>query len=249
MLQNLKMISRQNKTLSLTVALSLDLIWLHINKLPQRLCRAVATAADRERLRNWRTSWVEALAEARGIEADKLRFGLGLESMAVCDIDEDVVTLGAEAAWNLLQRAGLKPEELGRIYLGTESSVDAAKPSAAYIHGLIEQRWATEHGPRSLAHCDALDMTFACIGGVDALQNSLDWVRAGQGRKALVIASDVAKYAPGSPGEYTQGAGAVAMLVTESPRILVLDTAFAVAVESVSDSTSKRSSATHSPST
>lgn len=28
--------------------------------------RAVATAADRERLRNWRTNWVEALAEARG---------------------------------------------------------------------------------------------------------------------------------------------------------------------------------------
>lgn len=178
---------------------------------------------------------IGALAEARGIETDKLRFGLGLESMAVCDIDEDVVTLGAEAAWNLLQRAGIKPEELGRIYLGTESSVDAAKPSATYIHGLLEQRWAAEHGPRALAHCDALDMTFACVGGVDALQNSLDWVRAGKGRKALVVASDVAKYAPGSPGEYTQGAGAVAMLVTESPRILAIDTDFAVAVESVSD--------------
>jgi hydroxymethylglutaryl-CoA synthase len=70
---------------------------------------------------------------------------------------------------------------------------------------------------------------------VDALLNSADWVRAGRGRKALVIAADVAKYAPHSPGEYTQGAGAVALLVTEDPRILVLDDAVGVSVESVSD--------------
>jgi hydroxymethylglutaryl-CoA synthase len=70
---------------------------------------------------------------------------------------------------------------------------------------------------------------------VDALLNSADWVRAGRGRKALVIAADVAKYAPHSPGEYTQGAGAVALLVTEDPRILVLDDAVGVSVESAAD--------------
>jgi len=50
-----------------------------------------------------------------------------------------------------------------------------------------------------------------------------------------VIAADVAKYAPHSPGEYTQGGGAVAMLVTEDPRILVLDDAVGVSVESAAD--------------
>jgi len=175
------------------------------------------------------------LAEARGIETDKLRFGLGLESMAVCDTDEDVVTLAAEAAWNLIQQAGIQAEEIGRIYVGTESSVDAAKPSATYVLGLLEERLEAQFGPRALRHCDAVDMTFACVGGVDALQNSLDWIRASSGRKALVIASDVAKYAPGSGGEYTQGAGAVAMWLTESPRVLTLDTEFAVAIENVGD--------------
>ena len=175
------------------------------------------------------------LAEARGIETDKLRFGLGLESMAICDIDEDVVTLGADAAWNLIQQTGIRPEEIGRIYLGTESSVDAAKPSATYILGLLEQRFEAKFGPRALSHCDALDITFACVGAVDALENSMDWIRASSGRKALVIASDVAKYAPGSGGEYTQGAGAVAMWLTESPRILTLDGDFSVAIESVGD--------------
>ena len=178
---------------------------------------------------------IEDLAVARGIEPEKLRFGLGLECMAVCDIDEDVVTLAAEAAWNLIQREGLKPAELGRLYLGTESAVDAAKPSATYVMGILEKRLEAKYGPRALRHCDALDMTFACVGGVDALHNSLDWVGAGSDRKALVIAADVAKYAPGSPGEYTQGAGAVAMLVTENPRILAFEPEFGVAVESVSD--------------
>jgi hydroxymethylglutaryl-CoA synthase len=39
-----------------------------------------------------------------------------------------------------------------------------------------------------------VDLTFACIGAVDALQNSLDWVRMGEDRMAIVIGSDVAKY-------------------------------------------------------
>ena len=178
---------------------------------------------------------MQVFAEGRGMEFEKLRFGLGLEDMAVPDADEDCVTLAAQAAWSVLEQHGLAPHEIGRIYLGTESAVDAAKPSATYVHGLLEARFAAEYGPRALAHCDALDMTFACSGGVDALLNSADWVRAGRGRKALVIAADVAKYAPHSPGEYTQGAGAVALLVTEDPRILVLDDAVGVSVESAAD--------------
>jgi hydroxymethylglutaryl-CoA synthase len=178
---------------------------------------------------------MQVFAEGRGMEFEKLRFGLGLEDMAVPDADEDCVTLAAQAAWSVLEQHGLAPHEIGRIYLGTESAVDAAKPSATYVHGLLEARFAADYGPRSLAHCDALDMTFACAGGVDALLNSADWVRAGRGRKALVIAADVAKYAPHSPGEYTQGAGAVALLVTEDPRILVLDDAVGVSVESAAD--------------
>jgi len=130
---------------------------------------------------------MQVFAEGRGMEFEKLRFGLGLEAMAVPDADEDCVTLAAQAAWQLLEQHGIAPHELGRIYLGTESAVDAAKPSATYLHGLLEARFAAVHGPRSLAHCDALDMTFACAGGVDALLNSADWVRAGRGPRILVL--------------------------------------------------------------
>ena len=42
--------------------------------------------------------------------------------------------------------------------------------------------------------------------------------------KALVIMTDVAKYGFGSPGESTQGAGAVALLVEKTPKLFSIDT-------------------------
>ena len=154
---------------------------------------------------------ISALAEARGIEYAKLNKGLGLEGMALCDADEDVATMAAEAAINLIEEQGLEPQEIDRIYLGTESALDAAKPTAAYILGIIEDRLQSEYGERCLQNCDVIDMTFACIGGVDALLNSADYIRLHPQSKAIVIAADKAQYDLASTGEYTQGAGAVAM--------------------------------------
>ena len=53
-----------------------------------------------------------------------------------------------------------------------------------------------------------------------ALRNALEWRLSGaaRGKAALVIAADVALYAPTDPGEPTQGAGAVAMIV-DAPTI------------------------------
>ncbi len=72
-------------------------------------------------------------------------------------------------------------------------------------------------GTNTFLHVDTVDFTFACIGAVDALHNCIDFVRLNPGKKAIVIASDIAKYDLESTGEYTQGAGAVALLVTEKP--------------------------------
>ena len=178
---------------------------------------------------------IEDLAEARGLEVEKLKFGLGLKSMSVCDLHEDVVTLAADAIWKLIERDDLNPKEIGRIYLGTESSVDAAKPTSTYVLDLLERKLEVNYGHRSLSHCDVVDMTFACVGAVDALQNSLDWVSIKKDRKAIVVASDVAKYSPTSSGEYTQGAGAVSLLLTKNPRILALDSDFAISIQSTGD--------------
>ncbi|HET9819208.1 MAG TPA: hypothetical protein VFP92_08595, partial [Rhodanobacteraceae bacterium] len=47
----------------------------------------------------------------------------------------------------------------------------------------------------------------------------------GRGRQAIAVSADIAEYARGSSGEPTQGAGAVAMLLEASPRLLELDLA------------------------
>ena len=54
---------------------------------------------------------------------------------------------------------------------------------------------------------------------MDALHNSLDFVRTNPEKKPLAIASDYAKYELASTGEYTQGGGAVAVLVSANPTL------------------------------
>ncbi|MEC5395043.1 hydroxymethylglutaryl-CoA synthase family protein [Bergeyella sp. RCAD1439] len=178
---------------------------------------------------------IGALAEARYIDPVKLEKGLGLRRMAVADVHEDAATFAAEALLRLMEDYAVDPSDIGRVYLGTESALDAAKPTATYAVQMVEAVLAEKYGERCFKYCDALDMTFACIGAVDALQNSLDYCRANPGRKAVVIASDYAKYELGSSGEYTQGGGAVALLISDTPKLMAVDSVFGVSMESVFD--------------
>lgn len=66
-------------------------------------------------------------------------------------------------------------------------------------------------------------MKEACYGATAGLSLAKSHISQFPESKVLVIASDIAKYGVASGGEPTQGAGAVAMLVTANPRILVLN--------------------------
>jgi hydroxymethylglutaryl-CoA synthase len=178
---------------------------------------------------------IRALAEKRNIPYEKLSQGLGLLKMALPDVHEDAATMAAEAISELIERNDLDPNSIGRIYFGTESALDMAKPTGTYAVEMLQQRFSDKYGKDCFRYCDVLDMTFACIGAVDALHNTLDWVASNPGSKGIVVASDIAKYELGSSGEYTQGAGAVALLVTWNPRLLVFSRLFGVAMESVHD--------------
>lgn len=178
---------------------------------------------------------IKDLAEKRGIEPAKLEKGLGLHKMALPDVHEDAATFAAEALLRLIQNYNLNPKEISRVYLGTESALDAAKPTATYAVQMVEEFLTEEFGERVFKHCDVVDMTFACIGAVDALHNALDFVRANPTKKAVVIASDYAKYELASSGEYTQGGGAVALLVSANPKLIEIDNNWGVATESVFD--------------
>ena len=174
---------------------------------------------------------ITTLAEYRQIEADKLIKGLGLHKMAYPDVGQDVVTFAANAALQLLRQENLHPLEISKILVATESGVDSSKPIGSYVISLLE----SQLGARSFAHCDTVDFTFACIGGVDALQSGVDYIRLNPTEKAIVITTDIAKYDLASTGEYTQGAGSLALLITANPRIIALGQKTGVATEGVFD--------------
>ena len=58
-------------------------------------------------------------ADLRGADYGKLSKGLGLEAMAIPDVHEDTATMGAMAVMQLIDRNGLDPRTIGRMYLGT----------------------------------------------------------------------------------------------------------------------------------
>ncbi|UOE39600.1 hydroxymethylglutaryl-CoA synthase family protein [Chryseobacterium oryzae] len=178
---------------------------------------------------------IKDLAEKRGIEPAKLEKGLGLHKMGLPDVHEDAATFAAEALLKLITDYQINPKDISRIYIGTESALDAAKPTASYAMQMVEKYLENEFGERCFKNCDVVDMTFACIGAVDALHNSLDFVQANPDKKAIVIASDYAKYELSSPGEYTQGGGAVALLISSEPNLIEIENKWGVATESVFD--------------
>ncbi|MFT4826944.1 MAG: hydroxymethylglutaryl-CoA synthase [Bacteroidia bacterium] len=180
---------------------------------------------------------IEDLATARDIDPAKLIKGLGLTHMSVCDADEDIVTLAAGAVLRLLeQNPDIKPADIGRIYVGTESSIDGSKPIGTYVHALVEQDFSAKGIDASaLRHTDVIDMTFACIGAVDAMHNSLYYLYAEPDKVAIVVAADIANYDLASSGEYTQGAGATAVLLKKNPALLSLSTNWGTSTKSEHD--------------
>jgi hydroxymethylglutaryl-CoA synthase len=174
---------------------------------------------------------IKTLATARNIEPEKLEKGLGLLKMTLPDIHQDIVVFGANALTKLIQDNNIKLEEIARIYVGTESAIDSSKPVSSFLISLMEQKF----GEDSLSECDVVDFTFACIGGVDAMQNCLDFVQLNPSKKAIVVTTDFAKYDLNSTGEYTQGAGALAILISANPRIIAFENHWGVSTKGVFD--------------
>ncbi len=158
----------------------------------------------------------EDLAKARGVPVEKYLTGLGNHRMSIIPNWEDSVTMAANAAVQILEKTGIDPNSIQQLVVSTESGVDHSKPVASFVQG------ALKIGSR----CRAYEIKHACYGGTAGLINSLDWVSRNHNaqKRALVIMTDIARYAFGSPGEPTQGAGAVALLVEKNPSLFAMDT-------------------------
>jgi hydroxymethylglutaryl-CoA synthase len=151
------------------------------------------------------------LAAHNGTEIGKYHVGIGQESMSVPAADEDIVTLGAAAAAPIIARHG--SERIRTVVFATESSIDQAKSAGVYVHSLLGLPSATR----------VVELKQACYGATAALQFAIGLVRRDPAQQVLVVASDVSKYELDSPGEATQGAAAVAMLVGVNPSLVSIE--------------------------
>lgn len=163
----------------------------------------------------------ETFAPAQDTDPAKYTKGLGLHASSLPDVNEDIVTMAANAAHRLMKRKGVSPEEIGRIDVATESAFDRSKPVSTYVAGCLEQVFDGD-----FRHANKGERKFACISGTQSLDDAFNWIRAGRsrGRKALIITTDTAFYERNDPGEATQGAGAIAMLVDEDPDVAAFGT-------------------------
>jgi hydroxymethylglutaryl-CoA synthase len=129
--------------------------------------------------------------------------------------------MAANACLKVMQKNHLHPQDIGRVYVATESALDESKALNSFVIGMLEQ----VYGDGSFEHAGGIECKFACVSGSYALHDNANWIRAEEngGKAAVVIVSDIAKYDLGSAGEYTQGAGAVALLIKENPRLMAFD--------------------------
>jgi 3-carboxymethyl-3-hydroxy-acyl-[acp] synthase len=168
---------------------------------------------------------VELLASHRGL--DRARFeNLLMKQKAVALPYEDPVSFAVNAAWPIVN--ALPTAEKDRIELlitCTESGIDFGKSLSTYVH----------HHLQLSRNCRMFEIKQACYSGTAGFQMAVNFVLANTspGAKALVIATDISRFIVADGGdaltedwsfaEPSGGAGAVAMLVSASPRVFQLD--------------------------
>ncbi|MGX4763164.1 hydroxymethylglutaryl-CoA synthase [Holzapfeliella sp. JNUCC 72] len=148
------------------------------------------------------------LAKRRQVDPDKFTIGIGQDQMAVPNPTTDIVSMGANAARIFLSKVDVN--QIGLLVVGTESGIDQSKASALFIKSILNL-------PN---HMRSFEVKEACFGATAGIMMAQDYVKSHPGKTALVIASDISRYGLNTGGEVTQGAGAVAMLISEQPRIV-----------------------------
>lgn len=166
---------------------------------------------------------LKTIAAQRQEDAAKYYVGIGQEKMAVPPPDEDVVTMAANAAAQAL--AGKDTSAIRTLLFATESGIDQSKAAGIYVHHLLGLS----------PHCRVVEMKQACYSATAGLQLALPLLALNPQHKVLIIASDIARYGLGTAGEPTQGAGAVAMLLSSRPDVLSFDAESGLYSEDVMD--------------
>ena len=129
--------------------------------------------------------------------------GLPIKEKAVPGLDEDVVTMSIEASRSALKRAGIDPQRIRAVWVGSESHPYAVKPTSTLVAEAIG----------ATPNVQAADWEFACKAGTEAIVAAIGFVGSQMADYALAIGMDTAQGRPGDALEYTAGAGGAAYLI------------------------------------
>ncbi len=151
------------------------------------------------------------LAVSRNVEPEKFTIGIGQEKMSIPPITQDPVTLAANAALEVLDEKD--KEAIDFVIFGTESGIDSSKSAGVYVHDLLGLN----------PYARVIEVKQACYGATAGIQMAKGHIALNPKSKVLVLGSDIARYGLDTPGEATQGAGAVALVVSADPSIMALE--------------------------
>ncbi|MDN6899714.1 hydroxymethylglutaryl-CoA synthase [Oenococcus sicerae] len=150
------------------------------------------------------------LAKARGVDPNKFTIGIGQEKQSVVPPSQDSVTMAASAGSMLLTGKSTDYiNSISEILFASESGIDNSKSGAVYLQTML-------HLAKNVR---TIELKQACYAGTFALMTAFDYVSLHPNERVLVVATDVARYGLKSAGEVTQGAGAVAMIVSSDPKL------------------------------
>ena len=166
--------------------------------------------------------WLEDWCEWTGNQWPKTREVVG-RSFRVRGPNHSVYTMAATAVLRLIRQYDIDPERVKFLGLGTESSTDNSA-GAIIVKGMVDRALEALGKPPISRSCEVPEYKHACLGGVYAMKGALRQLALdGAGTQSIVVCADIAEYARGSSGEPTQGAGAVAMLLEENPKLAEVD--------------------------
>lgn len=173
------------------------------------------------------SAFVDVGKLARHRNLDPARFSnLLMKEKTVALPYEDPITFGVNAARPLID--AMSPAERDRIEMVitcTESAFDFGKSMSTYFHKLLGLN----------RNCRLFELKNACYSGVAGLQTAANFIlsQTSPGAKVLLIATDITRFLTVEGGEAlsddwsffepSAGAGAVAMIVSDTPHIFRLD--------------------------
>jgi len=160
----------------------------------------IVTNADLEKILDTSDQWIKERT--------------GISERRIAHKDETSGDMAEIAAQRAMEAAGVDPQEIGLLVIGT-TTPDLVFPSTAC---LIQARLG-------LPDCGAMDVNAACSGFMYALSVADKYVRCGEVKKALVIGVDKLTAITdwndrGTAVLFGDGAGAVVLEAADEPGIL-----------------------------